>query len=944
MTSITQTIPSFVQGISQQPDELKLPGQVNDMLNCIPDITEGLTKRPGSKFVASLNGATSEGAWFSYFRDESEGAYIGQVNNNGTVNMWTAAGVSCQVTNSVSSYLASSNAAETLKFLSVNDYTFVTNTSKTVNMSTSLTSSRAALNGSGEYTAFCELRTLAPARQYSLDVSTPSGGVQDLDSGKGTVTRLKFIGDPTTASDGYYHRDNNTSNEVAKTLPNVGTGIFNVISGSGKFCALRLTVTGQVTLTENAPTPPNSNDYQGSYDRRADLLFGGTGWSVGDQFSVVLNGATHYLQVEEVASVKGRNNIGSFRPKPTSFNPDQAVTADSILSQYANTSELGSNRAFSMTGSGVTVNAIPVGNGLFLWSSSPFNVTTSEPDLWKIIQEEVNDVTALPQTCKNGYLVKVVNSQDTNQDDYWLKYEGNNNQDGPGTWVETIAPGIEYAWDTSTLPVTIVRTGVNQFTVDTFKINGVNAWTNRTVGDDTTNPVLSIDGAKISQTFFHRNRLGFLSNGNVILSQAGDLGNFFNSSALTIAANDPIDIAASSTVPTLFRDAIETNTGLVIFADNQQFLLHTDSDALTPETGKLSNISTYNYNPLVKPISLGTTLGFTDNAGNYTRFFEMFDIRREGEPQIIDQSKIVHRLLPPDLKVISNSRENSTVFFAAQGGSDVYGYRYFNSGKERIQSAWFRWSFPYSINHTFVLGDEFYVVSTDYKLLRVDLQPNEVSGQRAEITGEDYFGEAELYNLYLDSWKKIGPIAAGDYDEVTDMTRVSKSTAGLAGSGTAVIVTDVSGSYATPSTSDASYWYYRGDFSGSTVYIGFLYDMEVTFPRIYLKKTANNLSVPDLTSSLTIHRINLKLGDIGYYSTELQRKGKGSYVATYESTLMDHQEADTVPFTSERLQSIPVYERNTNARLTFKSSHPSPAVIYSMTWEGDYTPKHYRRA
>lgn len=940
MTSITQTIPSFVQGISQQPDELKLPGQVNDMLNCIPDITEGLTKRPGSKLVASLSGATSDGAWFSYFRDEQEGAYIGQVDNSGNVRMWTTDGTSCSVTNSASSYLASSNASQKLKFLTVNDYTFVTNTSKTVNMSGSVTSSKATLNGSGEYTAFCELRTLAPARQYSLDVSTPGGGVQDLDSGKGMATRIGFYGSPSYTSipggAGAYTR-------VDPNLPNVGTQVYTVNTGSGKNLAFRLTVTGQVAVDKQAQGNVEADDYAGVYDRRVELIYGGNGWSGGETVTVSLNGVNHTIEIKEISVIKCRCNIGSFRPKPTSFENGQELSAESILSQYANTSELGSNRAFTMSDSGVSVAAVPVGNGLFLWSSSPFNVTTSEPDLWRIIQEEVNDVTALPQTCKNGYLVKVVNSQDTNKDDYWLKYEGNNNQDGPGTWVETTAPGIEYSWDINTLPVTIVRTGTNTFTVDTFKIDGVNAWKNRTVGDNDTNPIPSIDGATISQTFFHRNRLGFLSNGNVVLSQAGDLGNFFNSSALTIAGNDPIDIAASSTVPTLFRDAIETNTGLVIFADNQQFLLHTDSDALTPETGKLSNISTYNYNPLVKPISLGTTLGFTDNAGNYTRFFEMFDIRREGEPQLIDQSKIVHRLLPQDLRIISNSRENSTVFFAGQGGSDVYGYRYFNSGRERIQSAWFRWSFPYSINHTFVLGDEYYIVSVDYKLLRVDLQPNETTNQRAEITGEDYFGEVEVYNLYLDSWTKVGPIASGDYDDVTDMTRVAKSV-NLAGSGTAVIVTDVSGSYATPSSEDGSYWYYRGDFSGTTVYIGFLYDMEVTFPRIYLKKQANNVSVPDLTSSLTIHRINLKFGDVGYYSTELQRKGKGSYVATYESTLMDHQEADTAPFTSERLQSIPVYERNTNARLTFKSSHPSPAVIYSMTWEGDYTPKHYRRA
>ena len=68
MTSITQTIPSFTGGISQQPDELVLPGQVKDLVNGVPDITDGLVKRPGSRFISALSGA-SAGTWFSYYRD-----------------------------------------------------------------------------------------------------------------------------------------------------------------------------------------------------------------------------------------------------------------------------------------------------------------------------------------------------------------------------------------------------------------------------------------------------------------------------------------------------------------------------------------------------------------------------------------------------------------------------------------------------------------------------------------------------------------------------------------------------------------------------------------------------------------------------------------------------------------------------------------------------------
>ena len=78
MANITQTIPALTAGISQQPDESKIPGQVKDMVNAIPDVTQGLLKRPAGKFVASLSdntdsnlNATSDGRWFHYYRDEN---------------------------------------------------------------------------------------------------------------------------------------------------------------------------------------------------------------------------------------------------------------------------------------------------------------------------------------------------------------------------------------------------------------------------------------------------------------------------------------------------------------------------------------------------------------------------------------------------------------------------------------------------------------------------------------------------------------------------------------------------------------------------------------------------------------------------------------------------------------------------------------------------------
>ena len=94
MAGITQTIPSFVSGISEQPDHLKFQGQLTDIVNAIPDITLGLYKRPGAARVgtAPLASVASGGSWFHYFRDDNEGAYVGQVDSSGVLKVWKASG------------------------------------------------------------------------------------------------------------------------------------------------------------------------------------------------------------------------------------------------------------------------------------------------------------------------------------------------------------------------------------------------------------------------------------------------------------------------------------------------------------------------------------------------------------------------------------------------------------------------------------------------------------------------------------------------------------------------------------------------------------------------------------------------------------------------------------------------------------------------------------
>ena len=71
MANITQQIPNFLGGFSQEPDYQKPINSVSEMINGYPDLTAGLSKRPGSKFIKALSGITSI-TGYKYFEVEHD--------------------------------------------------------------------------------------------------------------------------------------------------------------------------------------------------------------------------------------------------------------------------------------------------------------------------------------------------------------------------------------------------------------------------------------------------------------------------------------------------------------------------------------------------------------------------------------------------------------------------------------------------------------------------------------------------------------------------------------------------------------------------------------------------------------------------------------------------------------------------------------------------------
>ena len=971
MAGITQTIPNYAQGISEQSDHLKFQGQVRDVVNAIPDITYGLLKRPGSKRVGTdkLANVQSGGSWFSYYRDDNEGAYIGQVAPNGQLRVWKASGDNPGAEQTVAygtggqtaitNYLTTTDA-ENLQFLTINDTTFVTNRD-TSNANTLVGQTGTTAARPEAHCAMIELMRTENGRQYGLNIydSSSTGSLTTVTR----ATKIKITGNSLDEGDGSGSCPGIGTEVYAVTAAGSYSGTSNVVhvkNSSGTTITtgkdnltFRVTALGQQGISPNysaGSNGPGGQNYRCSYSLEAILLHGGEGWAVGDVIRVEPEHAATanssdgqaYIEVTvtEVESTTVKATLSSagdglVRPAPTPFDADTAVTADTIVGGIIAQLPAG-------------INAKVIGPGIYLSSSSAFNVEIVEEDLMRVFQTSVNDVTLLPNQCRHGYIVKVSNARMSDEDDYYLQFNGENNLDGAGSWTECPEPGITKTL--TNMPLAIQRTAIaNQGTsseVATFTIKQF-TYADRGVGDDTTNPMPTFVGKRINKVLFFRNRLAVLSGENVILSRPGTLGtpDFFIESALTISASDPIDISAASMFPSEIFDGIEINAGLLVFSTNQQFLLSSDDTVLNPDTAKLRSVSTYNYNKDVPPLSLGTTIAYIDNSGKYSRMNEMANTAREGEPSVAEVTKLVPSLLPKDIDLLTNSRENSIILAAKSSSTDcvVYGYKYLTIGDKRQQQAWFKWKLNNPILYHFVINDEYYYLDTDnflqcIKLIQADSDPS--------TTFDDV-----NYQLHIDNHTTV---SGGNFDSSTNLTTfsgVSWLSNITTPNGELVVIdeggtpgpTDDQGRYAKCTVSGTSFTV-PGNWQGVTLRIGYLYEYLVEFPRIYPTKTEGERSIADVNSSLVVHRVKFHFGKIGLYETTLERVGKDDYTEVYESTILDSYDASRAPYLEEYIKTIPVYEKNTNVDITLKSSHPAPATLRAMAWEGDFSPKFYKRA
>ena len=135
MPLVSRNISNLIGGISQQPEVLRLENQATTQENGFSGVVEGLKKRPPTNYVAKISSSSLSNAFIHTINRDTSERYI-VVITNGAIAVHDIDGTAKTVVaqTNATNYLASSNPRTEFKCLTVNDYTYIINTNKTVAM------------------------------------------------------------------------------------------------------------------------------------------------------------------------------------------------------------------------------------------------------------------------------------------------------------------------------------------------------------------------------------------------------------------------------------------------------------------------------------------------------------------------------------------------------------------------------------------------------------------------------------------------------------------------------------------------------------------------------------------------------------------------------------------------------------------------------------------
>ena len=409
------------------------------------------------------------------------------------------------------------------------------------------------------------------------------------------------------------------------------------------------------------------------------------------------------------------------------------------------------------------------GNTIYMTcSSGTFTVETTDGfgnQAMYAIKDSINDFADLPYYAKTDMILQITGDEGDTLSDYYVKFTGN------GVWSETVGAGVKVGLDDSTMPFALINNNDG-----TFSMNK-QTYTNRVCGDEDTNSAPSCVGQVINNLTFFQNRLGIISNQNLILSENAEYYNFYATTGTDVLDTDPIDIAAAGTTVNKLYNSIDFNEQLLLFSEESQYILESIGESVTPTTATLTKTSQFNHALKVAPKSAGKFVYFAQRRNDKTAVTEYFADDDTLTNDGIDVTIGVQKLIPDNaFKLIANNVEdtlfvlthdtldavNNTAYtpgsaVTSTNANTLNVYKYFFDADKKVQSSWSTWT----LNNCQILSAEafdanLYLVvneNKNTKLLKIDLR----NPSYGSLT----------HNLHMDFRTSA---LTGTYNSTTDLT------------------------------------------------------------------------------------------------------------------------------------------------------------------------------
>jgi hypothetical protein len=477
------------------------------------------------------------------------------------------------------------------------------------------------------------------------------------------------------------------------------------------------------------------------------------------------------------------------------------------------------------------------------------------------------------------------------------------------------------------MPHVLIREADGTFT---FKEQN---WRSRNAGKETTafGAPPSFVGTTINDIFFHRGRLGVLCNESVVMTRPGKFFDWWRTTMTTILDDDPIDVAGTDDVVSIFKHALTYNEELYLVSDNTLHKLGS-GDLLTQKTSKLTLAVGEPINTEIPPASTtrsilwSSSVDATGSVLNYSDVRELYiaDTTQKIEPQSIADH--VPGYIPTTLRrLVSSPTLNMVVGFTNGSNGKLYIYQYYWTQNDKLQSAWHRWEIG---DDARVLGAFFYDNFLHLTVRRgtsTFFEKMPCSHLLADIDQE--------WMIRLD--RRVSGLT-GTYDASTDRTSYtlpyntnddSRAVIGGSGSDFGVVVPILSGGTVVK---------LAGDTTSKAMVFGQVFDTEFELSPFFIHSTNGQAVVSLQSTRLQILRLFPQYIDTAYFKVLVTPYvGGTTFEKEFTQALLgDGETATDQVLLNSGSRGAPIRARNDRCTIKLVSNSHLPCAFSGLQWEG----------